>query len=160
MIVENDVFVGEDDGYTNGVGIAYGIGPFLEFSNDNLFGYLNFLTKNTYIQTASNKVRGVAHMFFQRMQTPEDITIAELQEDDIPYAGFLALQSTLHSWDRNMSDQMSIFLGLVGPAVQGEETQRTVHSIIGADRPEGWENQLENEPVFRFEALRVNWAEY
>ncbi len=153
--LQNDLFVGDDAGYTNGVGLTYTKGPFLEFNDENLFGYLNFLTKNTYIQTTPGKVRNVAHMFFQRMQTPEEITVSELQEDDVPYAGFLALQSTLSSWDKNTSDQLSVWIGAIGPVTLGEQSQKTVHKIIGADEPRGWDNQLENELVFRVEALRV-----
>ncbi len=153
--LQNDLFVGDDAGYTNGVGLTYTKGPFLEFNDENLFGYLNYLTKNTYIQTKPNKVRNVAHMFFQRMQTPEEITVSELQEDDVPYAGFLALQSMLSSWDKENSDQLSVFLGAVGPVTLGEQSQKIVHKIIGADEPRGWDNQMENELVFRVEALRV-----
>ena len=56
VIVENDVFVREDGGFTGATEIAYGVGPFVEFSNNNLFGYLNFLTKNLYILEQGQQV--------------------------------------------------------------------------------------------------------
>jgi len=151
---KNDVFVGDDDGFTNGVGFTYGRGPFLSFEG-HIPGLLHNLTKNLYIQTKPNKVRGVAYMLFQTMQTPQDIGIAEFQPDDIPYAGLLVLQTQLYSWDKNVADQLSLFLGLVGPATLAEQAQVNIHRAIGADRPEGWDFQLENEPVFRLEARRV-----
>ncbi len=153
--LENDFFVNEDSGYTNGTGLTLGRGPFLEFSRENLPWHLNALTKNLYIQTMPNKVRGVSHMLFQRMQTPEDIEAVELQENDLPYAGLLALQSTLFAWDRNLSDQLSLSLGAVGPITFAEDTQRAIHSAIGSTEPLGWDNQLRNEFTFSIEARRV-----
>jgi len=155
LTFQNDVFVGEDNGYTNGVGFTYGRGPFLSFSKDNIPVWLNALSSRTYIQTKPDKIRGVAYMFFQRMQTPNDIEVVELQKDDIPYAGFVALQTTMFSWDRNVSDQLSFIFGAVGPIALAERAQKNVHSAIGADQPLGWDNQIEDEFVFKVGALRV-----
>jgi len=154
LTFENDLFVGDDDGFTNGVGFSYGKGPFLSFSNQ-LPSLLHQATKDLYIQTAPNKVRGVSYTLFQRIQTPQDIETSEFQPDDIPYAGLFALQTQLLSWDKNVADQLSISIGFVGPIALGEEIQTAVHSVIGAVRPEGWEFQLNNEPVFRLEVSRV-----
>lgn len=153
--LQNDLFVGDDSGYTNGFGITSGRGPFLEFSSENLPRHLNFLSKNLYIQTMPDKVRGVAHTVFQRMQTPEDITTPELQLDDVPYAGMLLLQSSLFAWDRNRSDELSLSWGFVGPITFAEQTQTRAHALINADRPEGWDNQIENEPVFRVQGRQT-----
>ena len=152
---ENDVFVGEDDGFTNGTGLTYGRGPFLSFDGE-IPGFLNSITKPLYIQTIPNRVHGVAYMLFQTLQTPEDITIAEFQPDQLPYAGSLILQTQLYSWNTNVSDQLSLFLGIVGPLAFGEESQTFIHSLIGSDEPEGWDFQLDNEPVFRVEARHVH----
>jgi len=94
-------------------------------------------------------------MFFQQMQTPEDITARELQVNDLPYAGLLSSQSIMYSYDKNRSDQFSVFLGIVGPVAGAERAQTNIHSIVGADEPMGWTHQLRNEPVFRLEARRV-----
>jgi len=152
---ENDLFVGDDDGYTNGFGLTYGKANFREFDNENLPGWLHWLTVDLYISTMRNKYRGVAHMFFQRLQTPEDLGETELITDDFPYAGLFAWQGTQYAWDSEVSDQFSTYLGVVGPIAMGEEMQELVHGVTGSDEPKGWENQLENEPVFKFEAQRV-----
>jgi len=65
-------------------------------------GLLHRATKDLYIQTAPDKVRGVSYTLFQRIQTPQDIATAEFQEDDVPYAGLLALQTQLFSWDKRI----------------------------------------------------------
>lgn len=35
----------------------------------------------------------------------------------------------------------------MGPASGAEEVQRNLHNLIAAEEPEGWDNQLDNEPV-------------
>ena len=156
---ENDLFVGDDNGYTNGMGFTFGKGPFKEFNNDNLPKWLHWLTKSLYVSTMENKQRGVAHMFFQRMQTPEDLTETALIIDDLPYAGLFAWQGTLFAWDERVSDQLSLYLGAVGPITLAEQTQILIHDITSADEPKGWDNQIENEPIFKIEAQRV-WSLY
>ncbi len=156
---ENDFFVGDDNGYTNGMGITFGKGPFTEFNNENLPDWLHWLTKELYVSTMKNKQRGVAHMFFQRMQTPEDLSETALIKDDVPYVGLLAWQGTLYAWDDHVSDQFSLYLGAVGPITFAEEVQIFVHDLMGAIEPKGWDNQIENELIFKVEAQRV-WSLY
>lgn len=156
---ENDVFVGEDDGYTNGFGLTFGRGPFTEFNNDTLPDWQHWLTKDLYISTMKNKQRGVANMFFQRMQTPENISTDELIADDLPYVGLLAWQGTMYAWDTEVSDQFSLYLGAVGPVSLGEQAQKLVHDVLGSDEPLGWDNQIENELVVKVELQRV-WNLY
>lgn len=60
---ENDFFVGDDNGYTNGMGITFGKGPFKEFNNENLPKWLHWLSKDLYVSTMGNKQRGVAHRY-------------------------------------------------------------------------------------------------
>jgi len=54
-----------------------------------------------------------------------------------------------------VADQLSLYLGAVGPIAFAEESQTAVHSVLSSDDPKGWDNQIENEPVFKIEALRV-----
>ena len=156
---ENDVFVGEDDGYTNGTGITFGRAGIDEFNVTNVPRWINWLIKDQYIATRPNKTRAIAHMFFQRMQTPTDITDRAFLADDLPYAGLLAWQGTAYSWDEDVSDQLSLFLGLIGPSTLAEQSQKAIHNLIGADDPRGWDFQLENEPVVKIKMQRT-WSFY
>ena len=87
---ENDIFVGEDDGYTNGTGITFGTSGIDEFDKTNVPRWIHWLIKDLYISTEPDRKRGISHMFFQRMQTPVDILETELISNDLPYAGLLA----------------------------------------------------------------------
>ena len=49
--LENDFFVGSNDGYTNGAGINFGTGPYAECSNNNLYDWYHWLTNDLYIST-------------------------------------------------------------------------------------------------------------
>lgn len=94
----------------------------------------------------------------QTMFTPEDLNRTDLIADDRPYAGWLfgsfglvlgprdeqKVGST--AFDRMESIQLT--LGVVGPASGADRTQKLVHSVIDADKPRGWRNQLRNEPGF------------
>lgn len=154
LTFENDAFVGEDDGFTNGLGLTYGRGPFTSFTEDNLPRPLHWLAERTHINTRQDKVRGVAYTLFQTIQTPNDIAIPELQLDDIPYAGLLSLQTIMYAWDRNSSDQLAFQIGVIGPIALADEAQTTIHELIGSQEPLGWDNQLENELVLGVSALR------
>ncbi len=156
---ENDFFVGDDAGYTNGMGITFGQGVFNDFNADNLPRWIYWLTKDTYISTMNNKRRGIAHMFFHRMQTPEDISTQELLVDDVPYAGLLAWQGTLYAWDAQVADQFSLYLGVVGPIAYAEKSQTFIHRLLSSEEPKGWDHQIGNEFVFKVEAQRI-WKLY
>ncbi len=156
---ENDFFVAEDNGYTNGMALSFGHGPFENFSAEHMPQWLFWLTEDLYISTMPGKHRGIAHAIFQGMQTPENLSRSELIEDDVPYVGLLGWQCSLHAWDDQVSDQFSIQLGLVGPVSLADKTQTLVHAAFGADKPRGWDNQIDNELAFRIEAQRA-WRLY
>ena len=92
----------------------------------------------------------------QAMYTPEDLTRYGLIGDDRPYAGWtfgslgLVLGPRRSSGEGSAAfDRMETIeftLGMVGPASGAEQTQKFVHTTIGATYPEGWHNQLRNEP--------------
>ena len=154
VTLENDLFVGDDDGFTNGIGLTYGRGPFTSFSPGNSPDLLYWATKRTYINTRPDKIRGISYHLAQFIQTPEDITITEPQPDDIPWAGLLSLDTTFYAWDRNASDQLTFTIGALGPVALARESQTTIHRLIGEEIPRGWRNQLDNEVVFGISAVR------
>jgi hypothetical protein len=88
----------------------------------------------------------------QKMFTPDDIVASELQVNDRPYAGYIyfgasVLSQITHSDHFDYGNQFEITVGIVGPSAMGEQAQTFVHEIIGSDIPNGWDNQLKNEPA-------------
>ena len=88
-----------------------------------------------------------------------NLTEKELIPNDLPYAGLLAWQGTLFSWNDQISDQLSLYLGIVGPNALSEETQNYVHKLTKSDKAKGWDNQIGNEFIFKVEVQRV-WKFY
>jgi len=95
-----------------------------------------------------------AYMFSvgQNLYTPANITVAAPQPNDRPWAGFFYVSAALNSGDSQRLDTLEMTAGMVGPAALGEPTQKTIHHAIGSPQPQGWDNQLKDEP-----ALMVSW---
>jgi len=157
LAYENDIFVGEDKGFTNGISIAYGRVGFATFDRSNTPFVIRALTGRLPISTNKNNTRSISHQFFQRLQTPTFIAIPVFLPDDLPYAGLLAYQGTLFSSNSRTADQLSLTLGIVGPSALGEQVQTETHALVGEVEPEGWDFQIRNTPVFKLDYQRV-WS--
>ncbi|MBE9560566.1 MAG: lipid A deacylase LpxR family protein [Proteobacteria bacterium] len=156
FIFENDAFLNQDNGFTNGIAFQWGYAPFDEFDDSYTPSWIQYLTEDLYISTMPDKHRAIGYFVFQDMDTPNDISKKELQEDDVPYAGVLGWTVTQHAFDEKVSDNLSLTLGIVGPLSLAEQSQTVIHEIINADQPQGWDNQIRHEPVFRL-AIGRNW---
>lgn len=157
VALENDVIIGEDSGFTNGLSIGFGRLGFKEFDKTNTPLVIRAVTSGLPIATQKNRTRGISHQFFQRLQTPQIIEIPFFLADDLPYAGLLAYQGTLFSSTARTADQFSLVLGIVGPTAFGEQAQSELHDIVGGEDPEGWEFQIRDTPVFELEYQRA-WS--
>ena len=84
--------------------------------------------------------------------TPDDLAERELIEDDHPYAGWLYLGFGLErevvprSAHPRYLENLELQLGVVGPLSGVEELQSAIHDLTDATDPQGWGNQLDNEP--------------
>lgn len=90
----------------------------------------------------------------QVIQTPSDLSRNDLIEDDVPYAGAFTLQATWYAFNDDEFRGFEITAGVVGPLSLAEQTQETVHELIGSNDPKGWDNQLSTEPVINFNYMR------
>lgn len=141
LSVENDLIGGgTDQFYTSGVRLTYyNVGMDSPNAIDTLDKLLPMFSINNTTSTYFT--------LGQNIYTPEDITIAELQEDDRPYAGFLYGSIGLSTFEGNHIDDLELTLGIVGPKAFGEDIQTFVHeNISNSPTPEGWDHQLKFEP--------------
>lgn len=155
VVLENDIFVGKDNGYTNGIGISWAHAGFAEFGPDNIPHWLHSVSKGLYISTMPGKQRAASYSISQLMQTPGDITATAHIEGDAPYVGVLIWFGNLHAFDNRVADRLSLGLGVVGPISGAKQSQIEVHKLIGNDEPKGWDHQIGNEPVFQISAERL-----
>ena len=137
--LENDLFAGTDNGYTNGVRASY-VSPEanIPFWIDNMANLLPFFP--TEGRTRWTLAVG------QSMFAPKDLSIKALQPNDRPYAGWLYGTVGLIADGGDSLDTLQLTVGMVGPASAAAETQKFVHRIVDAPDPKGWGNQLQNEP--------------
>lgn len=149
--VENDLFGGGTDrDYTNGLRISWvsAENAVPQFVRD--IGHLFPLFRD------EGKVRWSVSVG-QNMYTPSDISESALLQDDRPYAGWLYGSLGLSSETDDGIDSLEVTLGVVGPASMAGETQKFWHDFIGATEPEGWDNQLNNEPGIMISYERQWW---
>jgi hypothetical protein len=98
----------------------------------------------------------------QQIYTPDAIEVPTLIEDDRPYAGWLYLsteylvkrEDARDTVRRDSQTAVGLSLGVVGPASGAGAVQRGFHDWRGFTEPEGWDNQLENEPTIMLTGRR------
>lgn len=141
--IENDVISsGRDGHYTNGLEGFWAFEP--------ASGHWTRSLAEAVPGWSGEDLAYAAYRFGHQMYTPEEIEREALQEDDRPYAGMVFGGVTLFANEqltgRRETSTLTLDVGLVGQGAGGERLQREVHRLTGSDAPEGWDNQLENEP--------------
>ncbi|MHB9116670.1 MAG: lipid A deacylase LpxR family protein [Burkholderiales bacterium] len=141
LIVENDTWSHTDRYYTNG--IKFGVGRKLDALREPTEGLLRWLTPGQDDSVEFGLFAG------QNLYTPKNIKIAAPQPFDRPWAAWLYLGGVAQvAREKSRLDTVEIDLGAVGPAAGGRWVQTGWHDLIGAPQPQGWDNQLPNEPAF------------
>jgi hypothetical protein len=147
---ENDLLGnGEDRHYTHGFTLGY-------VSEAGQFGWVRELAG----LIGCERERARAGLFLaQEMFTPGNVRWSEPGPFDRPYAGWLYGTGALYAEttrddpdsppgevrDRALSS-FELSLGVVGPASGAAPLQRAVHDLIKAPHPNGWHDQLHDEP--------------
>ncbi len=141
---ENDVlgYNNEDKYYTNGIQLSF-LRPHVSLPTHD------WVLKKI-LDTPAYLVSAVEFSLGQKMFTPRDHSIIEIQPDDRPYAGWLFLNaSSIYLVEktptRSTVQIIDYTVGILGPGSLAEEAQRNWHSLIGSSDPRGWDHQLDNE---------------
>lgn len=141
---ENDLWgSGSDQLYSHGTEIAH-------LSLDNPPDWLARLGRSLPFFRMGD-VSAVQYAVGQKIFTPADTQSRTLLVNDRPYAGWLYGNATLLSRyvdepDRQVGNLLGITLGVVGPSAHADDVQKSIHALIGSDKPQGWGNQLKDEP--------------
>lgn len=147
LSIENDSLGGGTDGnYSSGVRLSYmDINSELPAWADEVADVIPTFDLNA--------TTSVYYSLGHNIYTPSDIRQAAQDPRDRPWAGFLYGSVGMATITDNHKDEIEVTLGVIGPAALGEPIQKFVHKhITPSPRPEGWDNQLKNEP-----ALMVGW---
>lgn len=155
--LDNDLLVGNDSGYTNGMYFSW-----FEVSDQNEHHMPHWLAAPLSWSLNMEGVRTSLQVYNvgQTMVTPEDITIETPALNEIPYSGALLFNYTYIAIKEAFADSAGAVIGVVGPTSGAEATQTWVHNLTGSIEPEGWDTQLQDEIVFQFSRGRLwrSWS--
>jgi len=144
----NDAFFFSDNQFTNGLGLA---------KHSSLAGAL----EDTGGTLAFG--RGLAGLLLpadgglhyregwtigHNIQTPDEIRERNLIVNDVPYVSMIAWTNSHIAFDDTSFTGVQTLFGWVGDITLGEQLQSAAHKVTGANDPKGWDNQLDNEPLF------------
>ena len=138
FIYENDVFNNEDNGYTNGIRLAWTSAerPIFNWAQE---------AANKIIPTAAKGKKRTTMALGQSIFTPQNLSDPNLIKNDRPYAGWLYSSYGIMFDTGKTLDNFILTLGVVGPLSGAEQTQEQVHKIVNGANPQGWSHQLHNE---------------
>jgi lipid A 3-O-deacylase len=149
LYLENDYFAGEDSGYSNGLKLTWNSAIKDQFPKDVWpHCWLYPLLKNIPLEKYPDRKKNITLAFGQNIYTPVDIEEEDVVEDERPYAGITFISVGFHSRLERKMDTIEVALGLVGPSSYAEQCQKAVHNVFNDIQPNGWDNQLNNEPIF------------
>lgn len=156
VTIENDWFIAKDNNYTNGFGVSWISCALSDEDEDSVPGTIveavDFLPGVGDPDHASH----VGFQLSQSMFTPANITLPDPPLDDRPYAGVLALDTSVFTHDDGHLHTWSLKLGVVGPSSLADGTQDFFHDLVGDDDPKGWAHQLHDEPLLNV-AYTYGW---
>ena len=148
VYVENDVFADSDDQYTSGLKLTwsrYGLAglPADAWAHRWLYPVVRRLGFNDM----AGQEAALTFSLGQNIYTPEDIKSSELIRDDRPYAGITYAEIGFHRKTLTHMHTFGLCAGIVGPHSYAEQVQTFGHDILNSDATNGWDHQLEDEPV-------------
>ena len=142
IIEENDALTPwpQDRHYTQGFRGSYLSAP-LQAPDGTSFAFPNFFANG------ADQVRRYELIVGQSLFTPKNLALTGPNPTDRPYAGWLYVGAgLLQETDRRSLESLEFLAGVVGPSALGRQTQSAFHSVLGQHEPQGWRNQLDDEP--------------
>ena len=149
--LENDLFTGTDQHYTNGIKIVLLSADLDDFTRCRFLPSAvgGFLNKLPLFNRPGYK-KNVGLSVGQNMYTPENIKTNTPDKHDRPYAGLSYIAGFLQSKSRHQLDIVELDIAVVGPSSLAGDVQKLIHRITWSQKPRGWHSQLKNEIGFAF----------
>ncbi len=147
VVLENDLFSGKDQHYTGGLQVLW-----VPDDAPPPAWALRFARLLPWFPAGGEVRPGYALGY--AMFTANDISLVDPPPEEPPYAGWLNGSIAMNVWNGSQADQLTLTLGVVGPAAMAEQGQKFIHQVTGSEEPRGWDTQLENEPGIVLTYLR------
>ncbi|BDS07290.1 membrane protein [Oceaniferula spumae] len=158
FFLDNDLFGGTDENYTNGVRISWITEgkPAIDipFMQDNLHRFsggsdsLAWMRKLWGFRHPGQIEYSYGFALSQLMFTPSTREALVPPEGERPYAGWAGLGFSLHARDAHAQNSVEIAIGVVGPSSYAQDTQDYIHELRDFEKFQGWDSQIPNEITF------------
>ncbi|MFK7909486.1 MAG: lipid A deacylase LpxR family protein [Akkermansiaceae bacterium] len=155
FFLDNDLFAGTDENYTNGARISYITEGMPLFDFPWLDKYLHKFSGDGDGKSPAQRIWGFedpslveysyGFAITQLMFTPGDLDALTAPPGERPYAGWSSIGFSLHARDERAVNTVELSIGVVGPHSQAQETQDFIHDLRGFDKFQGWDSQIPNE---------------
>lgn len=147
VALENDVFSGSDNDYTNGFAVSRTSRELSTYPEDSF--HRRFARVFSFLPGVGDEHCENYLLFSlgQTMFTPDDIDDPAPPPGERPYAGVAFLDTAILSRSERTVQVWNLKLGIVGPSSGAEDVQSWIHSLVGGTDPEGWDTQLRDEPI-------------
>ncbi|MFO7885253.1 MAG: lipid A deacylase LpxR family protein [Desulfobacteraceae bacterium] len=148
VFLENDAFASDDSQYTSGIKLIWSRYNLSDLPDDAwLHKWLYPLINTLNFYNSPEFKKALTFTLGQKIYTPDDTDSKELIESDRPYAGITFAELGFHKISQKSMHTLEFGAGIVGPESFAEDVQSWTHDILGNNEPEGWDHQLENEPI-------------
>jgi len=134
FVFENDAIAGKDYHYTNGLYYTW-----MSDKNTTFPDLLSFIDLEQ-----KNVAFSISHAIF----TPKNKNLSTKDLNDLPYAGYANLNFLAYKSSANFFHEAGVNVGMVGPSTHADTLQKGFHTLIGNDKPKGWDNQLDDEFMY------------
>lgn len=147
LILDNDTFTHTDGHYTNGFQLGWISGSLAQFNEGPIPEFMSSGMNALPLINAPDRHKFISLSASHRLFTPTNTETSEPVTDDMPYSAILVGSITAGAEDEQTLDAYTFNIGLTGPLAQGEWVQNQFHRMIGAQKVNGWDNQIHNEPL-------------
>lgn len=134
VVLENDAIIGKDNHYTNGFYATW-----MSEDKPNFPDILSFIDLEQ---------KNIAMSFSHAIFTPQNKRLATADLNDLPYAGYANLNFLTYKSSSNFFHEAGVNIGMVGPSTQADSLQKGFHSLIGHEKPKGWDTQLGDDFIY------------
>lgn len=154
---ENDLFLGLDRNYTNGIQLNYLTPDFAVLARDlgwigGIYRRIDEVLPSGGVQRQVRAGLSLGQFIF----TPRDYSAPVPDPNDRPYAGWLYVGFSGLVFNPKTAHRLEVQLGVIGPPSLAEKAQKFVHSARNLDMPQGWAHQLRSEVAFMVSLDRQN----
>ena len=152
---DNDIFFKSDNNFSSGLSLQWhSAGASSWEALADVPKIVRHLGKRIPTLTGKGLVYRAGLAIGHVIQTPDDLTRRDLIKEDVPYAGVLTLQATWYAYNNDEFRGFEITAGIVGPLSLAGPAQKVVHKLLHCSVPQGWDNQLANEPLINLNYMR------